>query len=82
MSDGAPRCCAGPRTDSAPSILASAVPAPERTVRRKRPVPFPWCAIPSGRFSMGSADAAGFAQDGEGPVREVTMRGFEVAAHL
>jgi len=31
---------------------------------------------------MGSADAAGFAQDGEGPVREVTMRGFEVAAHL
>ena len=30
---------------------------------------------------MGSADAAGFAQDGEGPVREVTMRGFEVAAH-
>ena len=81
MSDGAPRCCAGPRTDSAPSILASAVPALERTVRRKRPVPFPWCAIPSGRFSMGSADAAGFAQDGEGPVREVTMRGFEVAAH-
>jgi sulfatase modifying factor 1 len=81
MSDGAPRCCAGPRTDSAPSILASAVPAPERTVRRKRPVPFPWCAIPSGRFSMGSADAAGFAQDGEGPVREVTMRRFEVAAH-
>jgi hypothetical protein len=31
---------------------------------------------------MGSADAAGFAQDREGPVREVTMRGFEVAAHL
>ncbi len=32
--------------------------------------------LPGGAFLMGTADVEGFAQDGEGPVREVTLRPF------
>jgi formylglycine-generating enzyme required for sulfatase activity len=36
--------------------------------------------IPGGEFLMGSADADGWAQDGEGPVRAVTVQGFFIDA--
>src|ERR671917_1437992 len=82
MSDAAPRCCAGRRTDD--DALLGARPATNVTEgfpARKRPVSFAWCAIPPGRFRMGSDDPEGFAEDGEGPARTVAMSGFEIAAY-
>ena len=35
-------------------------------------------ALPGGTFRMGTDDGQGFPSDGEGPVREVTVRGFLV----
>ena len=37
--------------------------------------------IPGGAFLMGTADPEGFPADGEGPVREVTVRPFRLARH-
>ena len=37
--------------------------------------------IPGGEFLMGSADADGWAEDGEGPVRSVTLRAFYMDAY-
>jgi formylglycine-generating enzyme required for sulfatase activity len=36
--------------------------------------------IPGGKFLMGSADADGWAEDGEGPVRAVTVRAYAIGA--
>ncbi|WP_335972494.1 formylglycine-generating enzyme family protein [Streptomyces sp. CA2R106] len=36
--------------------------------------------LPGGRFLMGTEDAEGFAADGEGPVRPVTLRPFRIDA--
>ncbi|MCH7576651.1 MAG: formylglycine-generating enzyme family protein [Chloroflexi bacterium] len=36
--------------------------------------------IPGGEFLMGTADEAGYPADGEGPVREVRLRGFWIDA--
>jgi formylglycine-generating enzyme required for sulfatase activity len=38
-------------------------------------------ALPGGAFLMGTDDAAGFPADGEGPVREVRVRAFEIDVH-
>lgn len=82
MTDGTPRCCAARRSVDA----ASVAPAPAETdtaiAPPNRPVPFAWRTIPRGRFSMGSDDPDGFAEDGEGPVRTVGMSAFEIAAHV
>jgi formylglycine-generating enzyme len=37
-------------------------------------------ALPGGAFRMGTDDPAGFPDDGEGPVREVTLKPFRIAA--
>ena len=82
MSDSAPRCCAGRRTDDDGSLGAPPATDPtEGFPARKRPVSFAWRAIPPGRFRMGSGGPEGFAEDGEGPARTVAMSGFEIAAH-
>jgi sulfatase modifying factor 1 len=79
MSHGRPGCCAARL--SGEGVTPDPRPAAAGIVARKRPVAFAWCAIPGGTFRMGSDDPAGFAEDGEGPVREVAMSGFEIAAH-
>ena len=38
------------------------------------------CLIPAGDFLMGSADADSWSEDGEGPVRSVTLRAFHIDA--
>jgi formylglycine-generating enzyme len=82
MSDAAPRCCAGRRRDDDAAIGAPPATNPTKGFpARKRPVSFAWCAIPPGRFRMGSDDPEGFAEDGEGPARTVAMSGFEIAAY-
>jgi formylglycine-generating enzyme len=37
--------------------------------------------LPGGSFRMGTDDASGFAEDGEGPVREVAVEPFAIDAH-
>ncbi len=39
-----------------------------------------WIALPGGTFRMGTDDADGYAEDGEGPAREVRIGAFEIAA--
>ena len=38
-------------------------------------------SLPGGEFRMGTNDAAGFPEDGEGPVRTVTVAPFAIDAH-
>lgn len=38
-----------------------------------------WISLPGGIFLMGTEDADGFAEDGEGPVRQVRVSGFRIA---
>lgn len=37
--------------------------------------------LPGGTFHMGTSDADGFSEDGEGPVRKVTVASFRIDAH-
>jgi len=39
-----------------------------------------WIAVEAGSYQVGTDDADGFAADGEGPPREVTVDGFRIAA--
>lgn len=67
-------CCAPGRAAPAEpvdrSAPGSAGPAAERR----------WVPLPGGTFRMGTEDAAGFPDDGEGPVREVRLSPFEIGA--
>ena len=73
-------CCAPPGTNCGKSGIATpkkqlenrAVLNPESLVE----VHSRMVKLPGGRFLMGTADAEGFPQDGEGPVREVTPDPF------
>ncbi len=81
--DGAPShdaaCCApshdGPPRDDA-TIATGAGAAPHRVAGSTEGM----VLLPGGRFLMGNGDpAVGYPQDGEGPVREVTLRPFWLA---
>ena len=77
-------CCSPTRFDS-PQPLAiperSTVRALERpVVRGREDVARGMVPIPGGVFQMGSSDADGFAADGEGPVRDVTVAPFRIDA--
>ncbi|MGI8870552.1 MAG: formylglycine-generating enzyme family protein [Mycobacteriales bacterium] len=67
-------CCAPgrPARDDVPaghdSRIAAGAAAPKRSM----------IALPGGTFRMGTEDAEGFAADGEGPVRDVTVRPFSI----
>lgn len=45
------------------------------------PTGAPMVALPGDTFRMGTDDPEGFPSDGEGPVREVTITGFQIAVH-
>lgn len=49
--------------------------------RSARPVSFRWCELPGGTFRMGTDDPVGFADDGEGPAREVSVSPFAISAY-
>ena len=69
-------CCAPsrPRTDVGDALAAAAT----RTapVRQAQTSPGAMRHLPGGAFLMGTDDAIGYAADGEGPVREVSLRPF------
>lgn len=70
------RCCAPGRAapgTTGPGAAPSAEPRPRRT-------PHGLVRLDGGTFRMGADDGVGFPQDGEGPVREVTLRPFRISA--
>ena len=75
MSEGSPRCCVGHRADepagaaAVPAITPSAAPIKRR-----------WSQTIGGAFLIGSDDKR-FPDDGEGPVRKVTIPPFAIACH-
>ncbi|MFB6877539.1 formylglycine-generating enzyme family protein [Streptomyces sp. NPDC056323] len=87
-------CCGPPRaqaTAAAPADSALAAPPADGSpcpppadfavpVRRPAEVLRGMVAVPGGPFLMGGEDEDGFAADGEGPVREVTVRPFHIDA--
>jgi sulfatase modifying factor 1 len=75
MTDGSPRCCVQ-RPDSEPAAAAAVskiTPSPTPIARR-------WSPPIGGAFLMGSNDRR-FLDDGEGPVRKVTVAPFAIACH-
>jgi formylglycine-generating enzyme len=61
--------------ESAPSSEAQrAIPPSSTTIQRR------WSSLLGGTFHMGSADKR-FVEDGEGPVRPVTLSPFAIACH-
>src|SRR3982750_2619212 len=61
--------------ESAPSSEAQgAIPPSPTTIQRR------WSSLLGGTFHMGSADKR-FVEDGEGPVRPVTLSPFAIACH-
>jgi formylglycine-generating enzyme len=49
--------------------------------RRSSPVPFQWCRLDGGEFLMGTSNAEGFPDDGEGPARRVRLSPYAISAH-
>jgi formylglycine-generating enzyme len=70
-------CCA-PAAGSAPRASGGA-PAGATAHAQGRPGR-DWVVLPGGSFAMGTDAVEGFAEDGEGPVREVTLTPFAMAA--
>ncbi|MDT0377949.1 formylglycine-generating enzyme family protein [Streptomyces sp. DSM 42041] len=84
MSDPAPRACCAPARQGAPPAETphAAAPSPGAPGDGPRSVPEPhggWRSLDGGPFLMGSADGP-YPADGEGPVREVAVSPFSLAA--
>jgi len=77
MTDGSPRCCvqrqAGQPAAKAAASATSITPSPTPITRR-------WSPPLGGAFLMGSDDRR-FPDDGEGPVRRVTVAAFAIASY-
>src|SRR5690348_4662778 len=77
MTDGSPRCCvqsqAGRPAAETAASATNITPSPTPVVRR-------WSQPIGGDFLMGSNDRR-FPDDGEGPVRKVTVATFAIACH-
>jgi len=77
MVEGRPQCCvqghAGQTPASSDNALSAISPNPV-------PVPRKWSALIGGIFRMGSDDTR-FPDDGEGPIRAVTVSTFVIACH-
>jgi formylglycine-generating enzyme required for sulfatase activity len=73
-----PDCCTPGRHSSEPQgpLLLGLTPVSAAARRAGRHL----LELPGGRFLMGTDDRDGFAADGEGPVREVGVSAFRIAA--
>ncbi|RKN37491.1 formylglycine-generating enzyme family protein [Streptomyces hoynatensis] len=61
-------------------VPVSLAPPPPRRPAPARRAPGGLLDLPGGRFLMGTDDAEGFPEDGEGPVRPVDVAPFRIAA--
>ena len=68
-------CCAPPRQISEESPTR-----PREVVRTEKASPEGMVTLPGGTFLMGTGDGQGFPQDGEGPVRRITLDPFYISA--
>ena len=75
MTGGDPRCCAKRQAGE-----LAAAPAATTITRSKAPIARRWSPMIGGSFLMGSNDKR-FPDDGEGPVRKVTVAPFAIACH-
>ncbi len=78
MANGSPDCCAKRPADAGSPKAGGGTPdefQPHAGEIRRR-----WSAPIGGAFLMGTTDRR-FPDDGEGPVREVTLDPFEIACH-
>jgi len=76
LAAGSKPCC-GPMAAPAEPVEA---PAPEIRKRAFADVVAGMVAVPAGPFSMGSEDEDTFADDGEGPLREVSLSSYLIDA--
>src|SRR5215212_5051339 len=72
----APSCCAPTR-----QISEEASGRLHKGVRTGKASLEGMIALPGGRFLMGTDDGQGFPQDGEGPVRKITLDPFYIASY-
>lgn len=75
--------CCGPSRDagSAPKGEDGALSeAPLAALAAAAPTQLRLVALPGGTYRMGSEDPAAYPEDGEGPVREVSVAGFAIGA--
>ncbi|MGW3566086.1 formylglycine-generating enzyme family protein [Streptomyces sp. NPDC000941] len=73
-SPARPACCAPPTGGRAGR--ATEIPTPARSGSLDGMV-----LLPAGEFLMGTDDAEGFPEDGEGPIRPVRLSAFHIDAH-
>ncbi len=71
-----PACCV-PSRERAERLAQSRLLSANRPVAREGST-VDMVKLDGGRFFMGAEDQEGFPQDGEGPVREVTLNGFYI----
>ncbi len=75
MADGNPSCCARRRASGDRAVPVSYDFKPSASEIRRR-----WSNPIGGSFLMGTADKR-FPDDGEGPIRRVKLRPFEISCH-
>jgi formylglycine-generating enzyme len=75
--------CCGPRAADGRAGVGEDPRVPLRVARRAAggSDTTTWIPLPGGEFLMGTGDADGFPDDGEGPVRPVEVAPFSIAAH-
>lgn len=66
------KSCCVPAAEGAARVAVPAVPG------RTGEAGIDWVGLPGGRFVMGTDSAEGFAEDGEGPAREVEVGAFRI----
>ena len=77
MTNDNARCCAKGRAGEMPATVEDAA---RKIVASEAPVVRRWSPLIGGTFLMGSGDRR-FPEDGEGPVRPVTLSTFAIACH-
>ncbi|OXM87007.1 formylglycine-generating enzyme family protein [Paenibacillus rigui] len=69
-----PSCCSISRSSEAPQTAQEPAPAARHELSSKDHMIY----LPGGAFLMGTDDQEGFPSDGEGPVREITLKPFYI----
>ena len=80
MTADNPRCCAQGRTGDVKAAIGELCAALRQIVPSATSIPRRWSPSIGGSFMMGSNDRR-FPDDGEGPVRAVTVTTFAIACH-
>jgi sulfatase modifying factor 1 len=80
MTEGARHCCAIGRADDGQAAATESAATPVAFEPSRTTIPRRWSPPIGGSFMMGSNDRR-FPDDGEGPVRRLTVSEFTIACH-